>query len=393
MRMRYIAPVAAVAVTAVGVECQGSWPWRTTRTSRPRRSATRAANSSSSTRQRRGAWASRVRTPRWTSCSTATSSTAVPTSLATGNTFSGSQPAPAGAVPGERCRGRGSGRGQLGQRERGRPASTVPVTIPTEPCVPPDLSTGRFTGGGHQLRVGEARVTRGLTIHCDLLLSNNLEVNWGGNQFHMTEHLTTVECTDDPNISQAPPPAPLDTLIGVGTGRYNGPDGYTIEFTLVDYGEPGRDDQAALRIYETANPSNVVLNVPCRRSPAATSRPTTTSHTTDRRDSPVHHRGWWRRTAAGVRSRPGARRSASSRARTMPTARSVSPVPPGVNVRRPQRGAPALWSMTVDPLVSLRTLRAEYRAACEASNGLDPPEHAHHPEASSSGEARAGTVP
>jgi len=125
-----------------------------------------------------------------------------------------------------------------------------------------DVANGRFTGGGHQLRVGEARVTRGLTIHCDLLLSNNLEVNWGGNQFHMTEHLETVACTDDPLIDQTPPPAPLDTLIGVGTGRYNGDDGYTIEFTLVDYGEPGSSDRAALLIYETANPTNVVLNVP-----------------------------------------------------------------------------------------------------------------------------------
>jgi hypothetical protein len=125
-----------------------------------------------------------------------------------------------------------------------------------------EFINGRFTGGGHQIRVGDVRVTRGLTIHCDLLLSNNLEVNWGGNQFHMTEHLTTVECSDDPLINQAPPPAPLDTLIGVGTGRYNGTDGYTIEFTLVDYGEPGSSDRAALLIYRTTNPTDVVLNVP-----------------------------------------------------------------------------------------------------------------------------------
>ena len=78
----------------------------------------------------------------------------------------------------------------------------------------------------------------------------------------MTEHLTTVECSDDPLIDQTPPPAPLDTLKGVGTGRYNGQDGYTIEFTLVDYGEPGSSDQAALLIYQTSNPTNVVLNVP-----------------------------------------------------------------------------------------------------------------------------------
>lgn len=125
-----------------------------------------------------------------------------------------------------------------------------------------ESGTGRFTGGGHQIRVDGVRVTRGLTIHCDLLLSNNLEVNWQGNSFHMTEHLTTVSCTDDPNIIQFPPAAPLDTLVGVGTGRYNGQDGFTIEFTLVDAGEPGSDDEAALLIYETANPGNVVLDVP-----------------------------------------------------------------------------------------------------------------------------------
>jgi hypothetical protein len=121
---------------------------------------------------------------------------------------------------------------------------------------------GRFTGGGSQVRIGDVRVTRGLTIHCDLLLSNNLEVNWGGKKFHMTEHMTTVECSDNPNIIQAPPAAPLDTLIGVGRGRYNGQDGYTIEFTLQDHGEPGTDDKMAIKIYETANPANVVLNVP-----------------------------------------------------------------------------------------------------------------------------------
>jgi hypothetical protein len=122
---------------------------------------------------------------------------------------------------------------------------------------------GRFTGGGHQLRAGEARVTRGLTVHCDLLLSNNLEVNWNGNSFHMTEHLLTVECSDDPLIIQDPPAAPLDTLIGVGIGDYNNQAGFTIEFTLVDAGEPGRDvDKAALLIFETGNPGNVILDVP-----------------------------------------------------------------------------------------------------------------------------------
>jgi hypothetical protein len=141
----------------------------------------------------------------------------------------------------------------------GGQSSEVTVTYP-ESCV--QSGFGRFTGGGHQIRVDGVRVTRGLTIHCDLLLSNNLEINWGGNQFHMTEHMLTTQCSDDPNIVQFPPDAPLDTLIGVGTGRYNGADGFTVEFTLVDYGEPGSLDQMAIRVFETANPSNVVLNVP-----------------------------------------------------------------------------------------------------------------------------------
>ena len=86
-------------------------------------------------------------------------------------------------------------------------SNAATVSYPTEPCVQPAF--GRFTGGGSQVRVGDVRVTRGLTIHCDLLLSNSLEVNWGGNKFHMTEHLTTVACTDDELISQFPPEAPL----------------------------------------------------------------------------------------------------------------------------------------------------------------------------------------
>lgn len=174
----------------------------------------------------------------------------------TGNTFSGTVDAP----PGESAVVAATAAADWGNGVAGGQTASVTVPLPTE-CVV-DLAPGRFTGGGHQIRVGAARVTRGLTIHCDLLLSNNLEVNWGGNKFHTTEHLETVICSDDPAIVQAPPPAPLDTLVGVGTGRYNGSDGYTIEFTLVDAGEPGSADRAAFRIYETANDANVVLDVP-----------------------------------------------------------------------------------------------------------------------------------
>jgi len=180
--------------------------------------------------------------------------------------FSGALAAPAGSGSGDpvlvtvRATGNWDPDGLGGGPFPGGQSSSVTVYIPTEGCVQPGL--GRFTGGGHQIRVDNVRVTRGLTIHCDLLLSNNLEINWNGNQFHMTEHMTTVACTDDPDIIQAPPAAPLDTLVGVGTGRYNNMDGYTVEFTLQDAGEPGVNDKMAILIYETANPGNVILDVP-----------------------------------------------------------------------------------------------------------------------------------
>lgn len=187
--------------------------------------------------------------------------------------FSGSKPAPAGGSAIVTALA-------VGTWDSGSPggqSASVTVTYPTEPCANEQPGVGRFTGGGFQLtevggaassliaraaRTDGVRVTRGFTIHCDLLLSNNFEVNWNGNHFHMNEHLETLECSDDPLIEQRPPAAPLDTLRGVGTGRYNGVDGFTVEFTLVDSGEPGTSDEAAILIYETANPTNVVLNVP-----------------------------------------------------------------------------------------------------------------------------------
>lgn len=175
------------------------------------------------------------------------------------NEFSGSAPAPGG--PGSTVVVKAVAVGDWGSGVAGGQEASVSFSLPSEPCG--ELrGTGRFTGGGKQVDVGVAKVTRGLTIHCDLLLSNNLEINWGVREhFHMTRHLTAV-CSDDPAIDQRPPNAPLDTLVGMGTGRYNNQDGYTVEFTLVDAGEPGRMDRMAIRIFQTSNPGNVVLNVP-----------------------------------------------------------------------------------------------------------------------------------
>ena len=153
--------------------------------------------------------------------------------------------------------------GPWGNGTAGGQSASASAVVPSEPCGESAAGTGRFTGGGKQVDVGVAKITRGLTIHCDLTLSNNLELNWGvGNQFHMTDHIETVRCSDSNLIDQKPPAAPIDTLEGIGTGRYNGRTGYSIRFRLVDAGEPGRDDQMWFRIWETANPANVVLEVP-----------------------------------------------------------------------------------------------------------------------------------
>jgi hypothetical protein len=147
------------------------------------------------------------------------------------------------------------------------PSAVVRTDVPTDPCVgsvtgseteTSPLCSGRFTGGGWQI-ADDVKITRGFTLHCDLRLSNNLEINWGGNQFHLLEHLTTIECSDSPDIDQRPPDAPLDTMVGTGTGRFNGVDGYSITFRLEDHGEPGKFDRAAILI---TGPSGVVLDVP-----------------------------------------------------------------------------------------------------------------------------------
>jgi hypothetical protein len=138
--------------------------------------------------------------------------------------------------------------------------STATVTIPNN-CAP---GTGRFTGGGKQVVVGVATVTKGFEVDCDLTTpSNNMEINWsdasGTHQFHME---TFVSAMCSLNGNPAPPKAPVNTIVGVGFGRFDGVDGYTVQFTLIDNGEPGTNDQAGFMIFETSNPTNVVLAFP-----------------------------------------------------------------------------------------------------------------------------------
>jgi hypothetical protein len=130
---------------------------------------------------------------------------------------------------------------------------------------PPPGGTGRFTGGGKQVDVDGVTIKKGLELDCDLMGSNNLEINWqdstGTHQFHMLD-FTFANCFLNPAFSPTPPFAPINTMIGKGTGRFDNTDGYTVEFTLEDHGEPGGNDRAGFKVYLTANPSVVVLTFP-----------------------------------------------------------------------------------------------------------------------------------
>ena len=126
------------------------------------------------------------------------------------------------------------------------------------------LTGGRMTGGGRQITVGGVKITRGFTIHCDIILSNNLEINWPGHKWHLTKPLTSATCIDDPAIDPTPPPAPFDTFIGEGLGKLDGVGGSFVRFTFIDAGEPGgKNDKAQIQIYSGGDPSTpLVLDVP-----------------------------------------------------------------------------------------------------------------------------------
>ena len=108
-------------------------------------------------------------------------------------------------------------------------------TTNPETTTPPPTCEGRFTGGGFQINTNDIRVSRGFTLHCDAILSNNFEVNWaGGNNFKIDKNPTDVVCqlVHDPN----PPNAPVNRIDIKGTGTLNGQPA-TVILVLIDNGE------------------------------------------------------------------------------------------------------------------------------------------------------------
>ena len=111
----------------------------------------------------------------------------------------------------------------------------------------PSDATWRMTGGGKVLTA-----TFGLELHCNPEAgSNTLQVNWGkGNSFHL-EELTSAACT-------GAGPSGFNTHQGSGTGRFNRSPGATATWSLVDNGEPGRNDMVTIQIKDAGG--TVVLD-------------------------------------------------------------------------------------------------------------------------------------
>jgi hypothetical protein len=137
------------------------------------------------------------------------------------------------------------------------------ITSVATPPPPPEEGEGRMTGGG-RVPLGDLMISYGFTLHCDILLSNNLEINWKDNKWHLDKPITSATCTDDPLIAPPPPVAPFDTFVGTGIGKLNGVAGSRVEFTFKDAGEPGKDDWVQLKVF-APNSNTVVLDVPLKQ--------------------------------------------------------------------------------------------------------------------------------
>ena len=68
---------------------------------------------------------------------------------------------------------------------------------------------------------------------------------WG--RFHLTS-ITSATCTNDPSVSNNGRKVTFDTHTGTGRGRLADGSTATIEWTLVDGGEPGRRDRVTVKV-------------------------------------------------------------------------------------------------------------------------------------------------
>ncbi|MDO9445419.1 MAG: post-COAP-1 domain-containing protein, partial [Dehalococcoidia bacterium] len=136
-------------------------------------------------------------------------------------------------------------------RDSSGATDTATVTVTIGAPTSGGTGTGRMTGGGNVVVSGD-HYTFGLSLRCNAS-GNNFQFNdhEGGVKFHL-QTITSVTCSDNPAINPKPRPASIDTMVLMGTGRLgNGATG-TVELTLTDQGEPGRNDTISVVIKDAS---------------------------------------------------------------------------------------------------------------------------------------------
>jgi len=117
--------------------------------------------------------------------------------------------------------------------------------LPT-PEMPANTTYRRFTGAGKMTDPDSSSFN--LSIHCDYLrYPNYFELTWGvkpGHRFNM-DLMTMATCEKEPD--------PLVSHAGWALGRLDDLPGAMVRWTLVDGGEPSREDTVHIQVYDADN--------------------------------------------------------------------------------------------------------------------------------------------
>ena len=105
---------------------------------------------------------------------------------------------------------------------------------------------GRLTGGAYTLALG-GKIHHQVGLACTAAGGGRLTVRGKAGTFELTR-VDYALCVDAPGFASAPPEAGWDMHRGSGTGTFNGVPGYTIEWTLIDGGEPAVADRSEITV-------------------------------------------------------------------------------------------------------------------------------------------------
>src|SRR6185295_18941586 len=91
-------------------------------------------------------------------------------------------------------------------------------------------SDSHMFGGGTQFTSTGGEVNYGMDLHCDTSIQPNyLQIAWGNGTVFFMRNMTSGTCSG----------SPFTTHTGTGEGTINGQFPATVQWTLVDNGQPG----------------------------------------------------------------------------------------------------------------------------------------------------------